>query len=112
MEASMTRNFARPRPTVSAAAIGLGVLLSANALLGQTAVTAPKNKYSVQDDVQLGRQAAQEVERQLPMLNDGTVEEFVDSLGAHLADSIPREFDHPEFRYTFTVVNVREINAF
>ena len=27
-------------------------------------------------------------------------------------DEIPEEFEHPEFRYTFDTVNVREINAF
>ena len=103
----MTRQFSR-----AAAIVGVTVLLSAGALWGQTVVTAPQNKYSPAEDVQLGRQAAAEVERQLPMLNDGTVEEFIDGLGAHLADSIPQQFEHPEFRYSFKVVNVREINAF
>ena len=92
--------------------VSVAVLLSVGALAGQTPVTAPQNKYSPEEDVQLGRQAAAEVERQLPMLNDGTVEEFIDGLGAHLASSIPQQFEHPEFRYTFKVVNVREINAF
>jgi hypothetical protein len=94
------------------AIVGVTLLLSVGVFAVQTPVTAPKNKYSPSDDVQLGQQASAEVRKQLPMLNDGTVEEFIDNLGAHLVDSIPREFDHPEFRYTFTVVNVREINAF
>jgi len=103
----MTREFSR-----STTIVGVTLLLSVGVFAAQTPVTAPKNKYSPADDVQLGQQASAEVRKQLPMLNDGTVEEFIDNLGAHLADSIPPEFDHPEFRYTFTVVNVREINAF
>ena len=103
----MTRQFSRVT-----AIVGVTVVLSVGALWGQTAVTAPQNKYSPAEDVQLGRQAAAEVERQLPILNDGTVEEFIEGLGEHLAQSIPQQFEHPEFRYTFKVVNVREINAF
>lgn len=103
----MTRSISR----VTAVA-GFSVLLSAGVLGGQTVVTEPNNKYTPAEDVQLGRQAAQEVERQLPMLNDANVESFINSLGQRLVEAIPQKFDHPEFRYTFDVVNVREINAF
>ena len=103
----MTRNLSR-----ATAVIGLSVLLSAGALAEQTVVTAPDNEYSPAEDVQLGQQAAQEVERQLPILNDANVESFIDSLGQRLVQAIPQKFDHPEFRYSFDVVNVREINAF
>ncbi|MEO6223814.1 MAG: M48 family metallopeptidase [Vicinamibacterales bacterium] len=103
----MFRHFSRGTTVV-----GLGVLLSVSALVAQTVITEPKNKYSPAEDVQLGQQAAQEVEKQLPILNDGNVESFVDSLGQRLVDAIPDQFSHREFRYTFKVVNVREINAF
>ncbi|HXG70401.1 MAG TPA: M48 family metalloprotease, partial [Gemmatimonadaceae bacterium] len=79
---------------------------------GQTKVTAPKNKYNPAQDVQLGREAAAEVSKQLPLLNDGNVENYVERLGASLAENIPAEFRHNEFRYTFDVINLREINAF
>ena len=79
---------------------------------GQTKVTAPKNKYTPAQDVQLGREASAEVRKQLPLLNDGNVEDYVERLGARLAENIPAEFRHNEFRYTFDVVNLREINAF
>lgn len=103
----MTRCVSR-----ATAITGFTILLSMAALGGQTVVTEPPNKYSPAEDVQLGQQASAEVRRQLPILNDGVVDEFIDSLGEHLVDNIPRQFDHPEFRYTFDVVNVREINAF
>ena len=46
-------------------------------LQGQTPVKAPKNPYSVDKDVQLGQQAAAEVERQLPLIRDREVEDEV-----------------------------------
>ena len=78
----------------------------------QTKVTAPSNKYPVADDVKLGREAAQEVRQQMPMLNDDRVDDYVDRIGERLASNVPAEFQHHEFRYTFDVVNLSEINAF
>lgn len=80
--------------------------------LAQTRVEAPSNRYSVRDDVQLGRQAAQQAERQLPIMNDRFVTDYVRSIGGRLVNAIPGEFQHPEFQYSFKVVNARELNAF
>lgn len=88
------------------------VAVATTVSLAQTKVTAPKNKYSVQDDVKLGREAAAEVSKQMPMLRDERVDGYVDRLGARLVQHIPSEFQHEGFRYTFDVVNLREINAF
>lgn len=82
------------------------------AAIGQTRISAPKNKYSVQDDIKLGRQAAAEVDRQFPMLNDQAVEREVEEVGQRLVASIPQQFQHPEFNYRFEVVNASDINAF
>jgi hypothetical protein len=78
----------------------------------QTLIKAPKNKYSPQQDVQLGREAAGQVEKQLPVLRDDGITSYVAELGDRLVRAIPPEQQHPEFTYTFKVVNVREINAF
>ena len=40
------------------------------------------------------------------------VTSWVASVGRRIVDAIPEELRHAEFRYTFQVVNVREINAF
>jgi len=80
--------------------------------LAQTQIKLHSNKYSVQDDVKLGRQAAQEAESQFPLLRDEEVRNYVESVGRRLVGSIPREFQHPEFAYYFKVVNARDINAF
>src|SRR5918993_5049067 len=94
------------------AAIVTSLLVSGSFVVAQTKITAPKNKYSPADDVKLGREAAAEVKQQMPMLNDDRVEEYVDRVGARLVENIPTEFRHNEFRYTFDVVNLAEINAF
>jgi Zn-dependent protease with chaperone function len=78
----------------------------------QTQVTAPKNKYSPADDVKLGTQAAQQVDKEMPVMRDEQVNAYLSAIGRRLAENIPPEFRHPEFRYTFTGVNVRDINAF
>lgn len=88
------------------------VLVSVSVAGAQTKITAPKNKYTPQQDVQLGREAAVQVEQQLPLLRDDNVTSFVSELGSRLVRSIPADQLHPEFTYTFKVINVREINAF
>src|SRR5262245_16370395 len=78
----------------------------------QTQIVAPKNKYSPADDVKLGRDPARQVEQQLPVMHDAQVNGYLNRIGQRLVENIPPEFQHPEFRYTFTGINVREINAF
>lgn len=94
------------------AAILATVVVSASFVAAQTKITAPKNKYSPADDVKLGREASAEIEKQMPMLRDERVEDYVERIGARLVENIPAEFRHNGFRYTFDVVNLREINAF
>jgi Zn-dependent protease with chaperone function len=107
----MTRN--RPRSEgrllwASAAALAL----TASVTVAQTRVTPPKNKYTPAQDVEIGQQAAKEVEQQLPLLRDDDIVSFVDRIGRRLVQVMPAELEQREFRYSFKVVNVREINAF
>jgi len=78
----------------------------------QTRVVAPSNPYSPDKDIQVGQQAAREVERQMPLLQDGQVGAYIENIGQRLVEAIPAEFQHPQFRYSFKVVNVRDLNAF
>jgi beta-barrel assembly-enhancing protease len=82
------------------------------ALLAQTRVVAPKNPYKPEDDVKLGRQAAAEAEKQFPILNDREVTEYIVRVGDRLVAAIPSEYQHPQFRYSYKVVNVNDLNAF
>ena len=99
---------ARVKTTLIAAALAAFVVTTA----AQTQVVAPKNKYSPADDVKLGQEAAQQVEQELPVMHDNQVNGYLNAIGRRLVESIPSEFRHSEFRYTFTGVNIRDINAF
>jgi len=98
--------------TTRATATLVALLTSVSLVFGQTKIVAPENKYSVQEDVKAGREAAQEVQEQLPLLRDNSINDYVERVGARLVESIPSEFRHPQFRYSFDVVNVSDINAF
>src|SRR5262247_4521078 len=78
----------------------------------QTQIKLHSNKYKPQDDVRLGRQAAAEAEQQFPLLRDAQVASYVERVGQRLVAAIPPEFQHPEFRYYFKVINASDINAF
>jgi beta-barrel assembly-enhancing protease len=82
------------------------------AVFAQTKIVYHSNKFKLTDDVKLGRQAAAEAERQFPLLRDAEVNAYVEKIGQRLVASIPPEFQHPEFRYYFKVINARDINAF
>ena len=80
--------------------------------LAQTQIKYHSNRFSIQDDVKLGRQAAQEAESQFPLLRDETVRSYVEDVGRRLVTNIPSQFQHSEFDYYFRVINARDINAF
>jgi len=79
---------------------------------GQTAIVPPENKYTPAQDVELGQKAAQQAREQLPIMRDDAVTSYIEDVGRRLVAAIPPDLRHPEFRYTFEAVNVREINAF
>jgi beta-barrel assembly-enhancing protease len=88
-------------------------LCTALAVAQGTKITAPKNNYKASDDVRIGREAAAEVSRQLPLLpENGDADRYVERVGSALAAAIPPESQHSEFRYVFSVVNASDINAF
>ena len=88
------------------------MLVTPLALVAQTRVKAPKNKYKVQDDVKLGRDYSAQVEREFPILRDADSTAYLESVGRKLVSSIPAEFQQPAFQYSFKIVNARDINAF
>jgi hypothetical protein len=79
-----------------------------NAGAGRTALKPGWNMFSAEQDVELGQQAAGEVARQVLMLNNSRVDNYVNSLGQRLAAQTPGS----KFPYTYKVVNDRSINAF
>ncbi|MEX2270977.1 MAG: M48 family metallopeptidase [Vicinamibacterales bacterium] len=83
--------------TISAVAVSSVLLMGAGPQL-----------VSVNQEVQIGREAQRQIKRDVPVVNDGTVNRYVDSVGARLV----RQATGPRYPYSFDVANFREINAF
>ena len=66
------------------------------------------NMFSPQQDIEVGREVSAEAERELPMLKNSRVDNYVNNLGRRLSDKAQGE----KYPYTFKVVNDRAINAF
>ena len=81
-------------------------------LAAQTPIKRPKNNFTPEQDVELGRQAAAEARKQYPVIQDPAIAEYLDRLGKRLVAATPAEFANPVFEYSFTPVNLKEINAF
>ena len=93
-------------------AILAAVLCLEGAVLAQTVIKPPKNNYTPQQDVEYGMKAAAEIRKQYPIIQDEAINTYLTTLGNRLVAVAPPELNHPEFRYSFTPVNVKEINAF
>ncbi|HYV24553.1 MAG TPA: M48 family metallopeptidase [Pyrinomonadaceae bacterium] len=92
--------------------VALAIFLMPAAAFAQTKISYHSNKYKPSDDVKLGREAAAQAEQQFPLLRDARVDSYVENVGQRLVAAIPPEFQHPEFRYYFKVLNASDINAF
>ena len=108
----MIRQGVRPGTKWLVMILSAAIFMVPVSAVAQTRISYHPNKYKTQDDVRLGRQAATEAEQQFPLLRDAEVNAYVERVGQRLVASIPPEFQHPEFRYTFKVINARDINAF
>ena len=98
-----------PRLLARAAMIATAACLALDA---QTAIKLPKNKFTPKQDVEFGREAAAEIRKQYPIIRDETIDAYLTSIGNRLVEAAPREFKEPVYAYSFTPVNLKEINAF
>lgn len=85
-----------------------GLLLAPSLHAERTRLKPGMNFYSEQKDIEFGRQAAQEAERQLPLLKVRAVDAYLNRLGKRLARRAPGY----KFPYQFKTINQGEINAF
>jgi len=90
----------------------LVVSVTVTGLLAQTVVKLPKNRYTPQQDVELGREAAAEIRKQYPIITNERIARYLTSLGDRLVAAAPAELKEPVYEYSFTPVNLKEINAF
>jgi Zn-dependent protease with chaperone function len=91
-------------------ALALAVVVAASPLLEARVVpTHGFDVFSQDEEIQLGKQNAAEVMKQMPVLPDSEpVTQYVQRLGGRLAARAPGY----QWPYNFHVVNVKEINAF
>ena len=91
----------------------VSVSLSAVTLVAQaTVIKPPKNKYTPQQDVQIGTEGAAEVRKQYPIIQDERISTYLSRLGDRLVAAAPPELKDPVYEFSFTPVNLKEINAF
>jgi Zn-dependent protease with chaperone function len=70
----------------------------------------PWNVHSPDYDVKVGKQAAQILERRLPLCNDPKVDAYLTNLGMKLVAKLPTR--GRQYPWEFHCVNSKEINAF
>ena len=78
-------------------------------LLSSAALLSACGSVSTQQEVDMGAQEAQQVQAQLPMVNDAQINNYVNSLGNRIAKLTSRG---NELNWQFAVVNSEEVNAF
>jgi Zn-dependent protease with chaperone function len=83
-------------------------LLTAAPVIAQTRIKPGFNLFSVEQDIEIGRQSAAEAERQLPILDSPRAVAYLNAIGKRLAAAAPGA-DYP---YQFKIVNASDINAF
>ncbi len=85
----------------------MAMILLCGALVSCAAVNQ-LNLLSTADEVAIGHQAAEEVEKEVAIYDDPVVLAYVDSLGQALA----RHSKRPDLTYHFKVVDTDDVNAF
>src|ERR1700687_3575583 len=99
-----------PRVRLSALSLA-SLLLSAPSLWAQRSqLKPPWNMYSPQTDIQVGKQNAQMMEKQLQLCNDSKVDAYLTQLGLRLVAKLPTR--GVEYPWEFHCVNDKAINAF
>jgi Zn-dependent protease with chaperone function len=100
------------RKSLVSAVFLVSTALTPLAAIGQTAISLPRNKYKVQDDIRLGRETSAKVEQQFPIIREEQLTRYVQTVGDRLVAALPPEFRQPAFDYRFKVVDASDINAF
>jgi beta-barrel assembly-enhancing protease len=81
-----------------------------DALAQRTSLKPGMNAFTPQQDIELGRKAAQEIEQKMPMCDDPKVDAYLTNLGHRLIEHLnTRGVDYP---WEFHCVNDKAINAF
>jgi Zn-dependent protease with chaperone function len=90
--------------------LGLSLLSIPEAWAQRTALKPGWNKFSPQQDITLGKRAASEAEKQLPLCHAPKVDAYLTQLGTRLAQKLPT--GGVQYPFEFHCVNDKAINAF
>ncbi len=101
----MKRRFQAPSVLLASA------LVLCSPFVAQASTDRPTpgfNLFSVEQDIEIGRQSAVEAEKQLPLLRDRNVDRYLNEIIGKLAAQAPGA----RYPYAIKAVNASEINAF
>src|SRR6266849_7648342 len=90
--------------------LGLSLLLVPAAPAQRTQLKPGWNKFSPQDDINLGKRAATDAEKHLPLCNAPKVDAYLTELATRLAQKLPA--GGVQYPFEFHCVNDKAINAF
>ena len=108
----MKLSRSRTPPVALRVLVAAAVALAPVLVVAKTEVKPPKNKFTPEQDVELGREAAAEARQALPIIRDSDVTVYLGRLGDRLVEASPDQLNHSVFEYSFTPVNQSDINAF
>jgi predicted Zn-dependent protease len=94
-----------PRLRAASVALALAVTLAG---CSSAADEPGFNLFTPEEDVKIGKESADKVRAELPVLENTEIEAYLEAVGAKLAAFAPGE----KYPYTFTVLDVRDVNAF
>ncbi len=113
--AALSRNDSSRQHDVGLRRIALGFVFAMVIALAQicwaearTPVKPGWNLFTPEQDIQMGQQASARIGRQVLLLNDPRVDDYLDALGKRLASYAPGY----KFPYQYRCVNDENINAF
>jgi len=90
--------------------LGLSLLLVPGSSAQRTQLKPGWNQFSPQQDIELGKRAAVDAEKQLPLCNAPRVDAYLTELGMRLAQKLPT--GGVQYPFEFHCVNDKAINAF
>ena len=108
LKKQLTLSFLAISLVVGQACSGGGTMQAPPGSHSQPKFQPGMNFFSPEQDIEIGKQSAEQILRETPMLNDPQISNYVSQLGAKLAAKAAGE----KFPYQFRTVATKEINAF
>lgn len=109
-QAFRLRRLARHAASARFAVLCLSLLFLPEASAQRTALKPGWNMFTPQQDIEVGKRAAADAAKQLPLCNDPKVDAYLTQLGMRLVAKLPT--NGVQYPFEFHCVNDKAINAF